>query len=255
LASAQSTLASNGGDLTQVPPATIAAIDPKEFPDLQTYAGKIREGGTTTNPALYQDAVTNLPKYAAMTDAQWYAVARPNLSMDDFKTLTKQRADLINDTGSNAPGSLNLPAINDIVSHRLESMGFSANPKITGTMWEGNVDTAGASRVAEIRQFINDGLLAAQKQAGRKFNEGEIATFVDGQFARSVTLQNKLSFGLFSFPRAPTTINMLTMDSSQIPNDTWFKLQDDFAAHGVPNPTHGQMLGAYWRFKNAQSGQ
>ncbi|MFM0071847.1 transglycosylase SLT domain-containing protein [Paraburkholderia sediminicola] len=257
LASAQASILQAKGDLTQVPATMLASVNPKDVPDLLSYAGKIREGGTTTNPALYQDVVTNLPKYAAMSDAQWYSTAQPNLSADDFKTLTKQRADVINDTGSNAPGSLNLSAINDVVSQRLTSMGINPSPKMAGYKLGDIAHTAGydvdlGTRVAAIRQFINDGILDAQKQAGRKFTEGEIATFVDGQFARSVTLHNSLSFGLFSIDRGTQTYNMLTTDNREVPDDVWKKLRDDFWANGVSDPTYGQMMGAFWHYKNAQ---
>lgn len=255
LASAQTAILQAKGDLTQVPATVLASVNPKDVPDLLTYAGKIREGGTTTNPALYQDFVTNPQKYASMSDAQWYSLAQPNLSADDFKTLTKQRADIVNNTGSNAPGSLNLSAINDVVSQRLTSMGINPNPKMAGYKWDPNFNVDIGSRVAAIRQFINDGLLEAQKQAGRKFTEGEIANFVDGQFARSVTMQNKLDLGAFTIARGFRAANMLTTDTSEIPDDVYQKLQADFKASGVTEPTQGQMLGAYWHFKTTQARQ
>jgi soluble lytic murein transglycosylase len=253
LASAQASILQAKGDLTQVPSTVLAGVDPKEMPGLLDYAGKIREGGTTTNPALYQDIVTNPQKYATMPDAQWYSTAQPNLSAEDFKTLTKQRADLINDTGSNAPGSLNLHAVNETLSQRLQSMGFNPYVKAKGPFWDGNVNADEVSKVGAIRQFVNQSILDAQQQAGKKFTEAEIESHIDALFTKSVTFRRQLDLGFASFDRGSITENMMSMSADDIPSDVYRKLAADFSAQGVPNPTSGQLLGAYWHFKNAQS--
>lgn len=249
VAQVQRTLEANRGQWSSINPADIDAVNPKDVPGLQTYAKQISEGTNVTNTALYQTLVTTPQLMAGMTNDQWQTQAQ-NLSVDDFKTLSKQRADLINNTGSNAPGSLNLRAVNETLSQRLQTMGINPYPKSTGF----NSDPDGVSQVGAIRQFVNQSILDAQAQAGKKFTEGDIENHIDGLFTKSVTFQNALNLGFTSIQRAPTTVNMMSMTPDQIPDDVKPKLVADFKSQGVSSPTPGQLLGAYWHFKTAQSG-
>lgn len=248
VAQVQRTLSANRGNWSSINPADLAAVNPKDLPGLQTFAKSMSEGTNTTNTALYQTLVTSPQLMANMTNDQWQTQAA-NLSLDDFKTLSKQRADMINDTGSNAPGSLNLRAVNETLSQRLQTMGINPYPKSTGF----NSDPDAVSQVGAIRQFVNQSLLDAQHQAGKKFTEADIESHIDGLFAKSVTFQNRLDFGFGSIQRAPTTTNMMSMTPDQIPDDVLPKLKADFKSNGVPNPTPGQLLGAYWHFKTASA--
>ncbi|PQV51869.1 hypothetical protein [Paraburkholderia sp. BL21I4N1] len=248
VAQVQRTLSANRGNWSSINPADLAAVNPKDLPGLQTFAKSMSEGTNTTNTALYQTLVTTPQIMANMTNDQWQVQAQ-NLSVDDFKTLSKQRADLINNTGSNAPGSLNLRAVNETLSQRLQSMGMNPYPKSTGF----NADPDAVSQVGSIRQFVNQSILDAQQQAGKKFTEVDIEKHIDGLFTKSVTFQNHLDLGFMSIPRPDTTVNMMSMTPDQIPDDVRPKLVADFKSNGVPNPSPGQLLGAYWHFKTAQS--
>jgi len=246
VAQVQRTLAANRGNWSAINPADLAAVNPKDLPGLQTFAKNMSEGTNTTNTALYQTLITSPQIMANMTNDQWQLQAQ-NLSVEDFKTLSKQRADLINDTGSNAPGSVNLRAMNETLTQRLQTMGINPFPKSTGF----NSDPDGVTQVGAIRQFVMNDILDGQKQAGKKFTEAEIEKRIDTLFTKSVTFQNRLDLGVASIPRAPTTLNMMSMTPDQIPDDVKPKLVADFKANGVPNPTPGQLLGAYWHFKTA----
>lgn len=248
VAQVQRTLEANHGNWSSINPADLAAVNPKDMPGLQTYAKSMSEGTNSTNTALYQTLVTQPQLMAGMTNDQWQTQAQ-NLSVDDFKTLSKQRADLINNTGSNAPGSLNLRAVNETLSQRLQTMGMNPYPKSTGF----NSDPDAVSQVGAIRQFVNQSILDAQQQAGKKFTEGDIENHIDTLFTKSVTFQNKLDLGVMSFNKAPTTFNMMSMTPNDIPDDVKPKLVADFKAQGVANPTPGQLLGAYWHFKTASN--
>jgi soluble lytic murein transglycosylase len=248
VAQVQRTLASNRGNWASINPADLAAVNPKDLPGLQTYAKNMSEGTNTTNTALYQTLVTSPQIMAGMTNDQWQVQAQ-NLSVDDFKTLSKQRADLINNTGSNAPGSLNLRAVNETLSQRLQTMGINPYPKSTGF----NSDPDAVSQVGGIRQFVNQSILDAQHQAGKKFTEADIEQHIDSLFTKSVTFQNHLDLGFMSIKRDPTTLNMMSMTPGDIPDDVLPKLKADFKANGVSNPTPGQLLGAYWHFKTASN--
>jgi soluble lytic murein transglycosylase len=223
-------------------------VNPKDVPGLQTYAKSMSEGTNTTNTALYQTLVTSPQIMAKMTNDQWQVQAQ-NLSVDDFKSLSKQRAELINNTGSNAPGSLNMRAVNETLSQRLQSMGMNPYPKMTGF----NSDPDAVSQVGAIRQFVNQSILDAQHQAGKKFTEADIEQHIDGLFTKSVTFGNVLDLGIAKIPRANTTLNMMSMTPNDIPDDVLPKLKADFKSNGVSNPTPGQLLGAYWHFKTASN--
>jgi soluble lytic murein transglycosylase len=248
VAQVQRTLSANRGNWASINPADLAAVNPKDLPGLQSFAKNMSEGTNTTNTALYQTLVTSPQIMANMSNDQWQVQAQ-NLSVDDFKTLSKQRADLINNTGSNAPGSLNLRAVNETLSQRLQTMGINPYPKSAGF----NSDPDAVSQVGAIRQFVNQSILDAQQQAGKKFTEADIEQHIDGLFAKSVTFQNHINLGFMTIDRAPSTLNMMSMGPSDIPDDVLPKLKADFKSNGVPNPTPGQLLGAYWHFKTASA--
>jgi soluble lytic murein transglycosylase len=248
VAQVQRTLAANRGNWSSINPADLAAVNPKDLPSLQSFAKNMSEGTNTTNTALYQTLVTSPQIMANMTNDQWQVQAQ-NLSVEDFKALSKQRADLINDTGSNAPGSVNMRAMNETLTQRLQTMGINPYPKSTGF----NSDPDAVSQVGAIRQFVMTDILDGQKQAGKKFTEAEIEKRIDTLFTKSVTFGNVLDLGIAKIQRAPTTQNMMSMTPDQIPDDVLPKLKADFKSNGVPNPTPGQLLGAYWHFKTASN--
>lgn len=240
------TLAQNRGNINAVSPADLANLNPDDLTDVLSFSKKMSEGTNTTNTALYQTLVTQPKLMSDMSDAQWQTQA-PNFSVDDYKHLTQMRADLINNTGTNAPGSVNLRAVNETLSQRLQSMGIDPYPKSKGF----GADPDAVTRVGAIRQFAMQSLLDAQKQAGKKFTEADIEDHIDNLFAKSVTFHNVLQVGPWSMQRPDRTMNMLSMAPSDIPDDTRTKLMSDFAAHGIPRPTPGQLLGAYWMLKTA----
>lgn len=240
------TLAQSRGDINSVSPADLANLNPNDLTDVLSFAKKMSEGTNATNTALYQTYITQPKLLSSMSDAQWQTQA-PNFSIDDFKHLTQIRAELINNTGSNSPGSVNLRAMNETLSQRLQSMGIDPYPKSKGF----GSDPEAVTRVGAIRQFVMQSMLDAQKDAGKKFTEADIENHIDGLFAKSVTFHNVLQIGPWSVQRPDRSMNMLSMSPNDIPDDTRAKLMADFAAHGVAKPTPGQLLGAYWQFKTA----
>jgi soluble lytic murein transglycosylase len=241
------TLSQNRGKISSVNPADLAALNPADLEGVMKFSESMAKGTNATDTALYQTFITNPKMLSSMTADQWQTQA-PNFSVDDFKHLSQIRADLINNTGTNAPGSVNLRAMNETLTQRLQTMGINPYPKSVGF----NSDPDGVSQVGAIRQYVTQSILDAQKEAGKKFTESDIENHIDGLFAKSVTFQNKLDFGAFSMNRPDTTFNMMSMTPNQIPDDVLPKLKADFKANGVPSPTPGQLLGAYWHFKTSQ---
>jgi soluble lytic murein transglycosylase len=237
----------NRGNVNALDATALAKLNPVDIPDVLDYARKISQGTNTTNTALYQTFITSPKMMAQMTNDQWQTQA-PNFSVDDFKHLSQIRADLINNTGSNSPGSINLRAMNETLTQRLQSMGINPYPKATGF----GADPETMARVGAIRQFVTQDLLDAQKEAGKKFTEADIADHIDQLFTKSVTFGHTLNIGPWAIQRPDTTMNMMSMRPADIPDDVRATLTADFRAHGVANPTPGQMLGAYWQMKTAQ---
>lgn len=236
----------NRGNVNALDPSALAKLNPVDIPDVLDYARKVSQGTNSTNTALYQTFITTPKMMADMTNDQWQTQA-PNFSVDDFKHLTQIRADLINNTGSNSPGSINLRAMNETLTQRLQSMGINPYPRATGF----GADPETMARVGAIRQFVTSDLLDAQKQAGKKFTEADIADHIDQLFTKSVTFGHTLNIGPWAIQRPNTTMNMMSMTPADIPDDVRATLVSDFRAHGVANPTPGQMLGAYWSMKSA----
>lgn len=241
------TLEQNRGNIATVAPTDLAKLNPTDIPDVLSYAKNISEGTNTTNTAMYQTFITTPKMLSDMSNAQWQTQA-PNFSVDDFKHLTQVRADLINNTGSNSPGSINLRAMNESLTQRLQTVGIDPYPKSRGY----GSDPDAVAHVGEIRQFVMNSLLDAQKQVGKKFTEADIENHIDGLFAKSVTFGHTLNIGPWAIQQAPTTVNLMSMAPSDIPDDVMPKLKSDFAAQGVKSPTSGQLLGAYWQMKTAQ---
>jgi soluble lytic murein transglycosylase len=237
----------NRGNVNALDPVALAKLNPADIPDVLDYARKVSQGTNATNTALYQTFITTPKMMADMTNDQWQTQAQ-NFSVDDFKHLSQIRADLINNTGSNSPGSINLRAMNETLTQRLQSMGINPFPKATGF----GADPETMARVGAIRQFVTQDLLEAQKEAGKKFTEADIANHIDSLFTKSVTFGHTLNIGPWAIKRPDTTMNMMSMTPADIPDDVRATLISDFRAHGVANPTPGQMLGAYWQMKTAQ---
>lgn len=243
LSQAQTTLLQNGGDMAGVSPLVISAMDPKDVPGLTEYAGKIRQGGTTTNEALYADIVTHMEKYTALSDQQWYAITRPNLSAVDFKTLTAQRADALNAVPSNGPGNVNLSALNATLDQRLTTMGLDPHPPMNGP----HADTDMASRVDAIRSLVTQNVYEAQRQANRKFSQDEVAKQIDLTLLQTAPTEH---WSLFGGTQTGNTA-VATMTADDIPAAVNNRILADFRTLGVLNPTSGQRLGLYWHMQNA----
>lgn len=237
----------NRGNVNALDPSALSKLNPADIPDVLDYARKISQGTNATNMALYQTFITTPKMMSDMSNDQWQTQA-PNFSTDDFKHLSQLRADLVNNTGSNSPGSINQRAMNETLTQRLQSMGINPYPKATGY----GADPETMARVGAIRQFVMSDLLDAQKQAGKKFTEADIADHIDSLFTKSVSFGHTLNIGPWAIQRPNTTVNMMSMTPADIPDDVRSTLISDFRAHGVANPTPGQMLGAYWSMKTTQ---
>ena len=137
--------------------------------------------------------------------------------------------------GANGPGDINSGAIKQTLDARMRMLGIDPTPKD-----DGGKD---AARVGAIRQFVDQYFIGAQREAGKKFTDAEVAQHLDGLFAKNATFR-----GWFSDSSGP----MLGMKAGDIPSADRDALKAAFKRRGVDDPTDAQILNAYWTMKVAK---
>lgn len=220
----------NGGRFSDLPPALVAAIPPKEVDNVMNFAGRVAKGDDVTSPLLYQRLTENPQALKGLSEAEFFALRR-ELSEADFKHFSNERAKLLGAKGSGqgGAGDLNSSAINASLNDRLRQMKMDPTPK------DGSDD---ALRVGTVRKFVNDYFIRAQQEAGKKFTDAEVAQHLDGLFAHSTQLR-----GWFSSTTAP----IFGMKPGDIPGDDRKRIDVALKRQGVENPSDAQVLELYWR--------
>jgi soluble lytic murein transglycosylase len=229
VATAMRGIIQNGGRFSDLPVSIRAAVPPKEVDNLLVFAKKIANGDDSTNLWLYAKLAGSHERLARMSDNEFFALRR-ELSEADFKHFAGERAKLLGGApGSNGPGDLNTQAIKQSLDERLRMLQIDPTPKDDGG--------SDAARVGAIRRFVDQYFMAAQREAGRKFTDAEVAQHLDALFAKNVTFR-----GLFSNSSGP----MLGMKVGDIDSDTRDSIKAAFKRRGIDNPTDAQILNAYW---------
>lgn len=224
-------LRQNGGNWAALSPAIRNAIPADKLVDLQSQAGRMAAGiPVKTDMALYGGLVAHPEQLASMDEASFKAL-ETRIADGDMRHLADLRAKQINptQTDSKDPGNLDNAAIKNVVDVRLTTLGIDPTPA-PKDMKEG-------ARVGAIRQYINQSLLDAQRGAGRRFNEAEIADHVDKLFSRNATKS-----GWFSDSSAP----VLTMKAGDIPSEARDGIKEGLRRAGISDPTDGQVLAKYY---------
>lgn len=235
VATAMRAIVENGGRYTDLPASVRGAVPPKEVDNLIGFAQKISKGDDSTSPWLYNKLASNSDALARMTDDQFYALRR-ELSEADFKHFANERAKLNGGApGANGPGDLNSQAIKQTLDGRLRMLRIDPTPKD-----DGGDD---AARVGAIRQFVDQYFLTAQREAGKKFTDAEVAQHLDALFAKNATFK-----GFFTSSSGP----MLGMKAGDIDGATKDSIKAAYKRQGIDSPTDAQILNAYWNFKVAR---
>lgn len=231
-AEAMRQIVGNGGHFADLPASVRGAIPPKEVDNVLNFAGRVAKGEDVTSPMLYARLSSDPGQLARMSDAQFFMLRR-ELSESDFKHFANERAKQMGGvTGANGPGDLNSAAIKQTLDARMRVLGMDPTPKDDGG--------ADAARVGAVRQFVDQYFFAAQREAGKKFTDAEVAHHVDALFSKNATLR-----GWFSDSSGP----MLGMKSGDIPTADRDALKAAFKRRGVDAPTDAQLLNAYWTLK------
>lgn len=232
VATAMRGIIENGGRYTDLPVSVRSALPPKEVDNLISFSQKIAKGDDSTSLWLYNELTSNPDQLAKMSDDEFFALRR-ELSETDFKYFSKERAKLMGTSaGGNEADDLNTQAIKQNLDERLWMIGInpSPSPKFNGGK--------AAERVGGIRKFVKDYFRDAQREAGKKFNDAEVAQHLDKLFAKNLPFR-----GMFS----PSSGPMIGMEVSNIPEGDKLAIKDAFKKHGVADPTDAQILDVYWK--------
>lgn len=228
VANAMRGVVENGGRYSDLPVSLRTALPPEKIDTVMNFAQKISKGDDSTNLWLYNKLESNPDALARMSDDQFFAL-RGELSDSDYKHFASQRGKQLNATENNGPGSLNSVAIKQTLDDRIRMLGLDPSPK----------DGSGeAERVGGIRKFVNDYFATAQREAGKKFTDAEVAQHIDLLFARNTTFR-----GYFSDTSGP----MLTMKTGDIPSEDKSAIKAAFKRNGVDKPTDAQIMDIYWK--------
>ena len=158
------------------------------------------------------------------------------MSEADFKHFSNERAKRTGSApGSNGPGDLNTQAIKQTLDERLRMLQIDPTPKDDGG--------SDAARIGGMRRFVDQYFMAAQREAGKKFTDTEVAQHVDALFARNATFR-----GWFSNSSGP----MLGMKVSDIEGTAKDSIKAAYKRQGIDNPTDAQIMNAYWNAKVAR---
>lgn len=235
VANAMRAVIQNGGRFSDLPASVRGSIPPKEVDNVLAFAQKISKGDDTTSLFRYGQLTNNPQMLAQMSDSEFFALRR-ELSESDFKHFSNERAKLTGGApGGNGPGELNSGAIKQSLDERLRMLKIDPSPKDDGG--------ADAARIGGIRRFVNQYMAAAQREAGKKFSDVEVAQHLDSLFAKNTTFR-----GWFSDKSAPT----LGMTASDIDSKDKDGIKAALKRAGVDSPTDAQIMNAYWNMKFAR---
>jgi len=237
-AQAMQWLSKNGGRYSQMPANLRANVPPKEVDNLMNYGQRVSKGDDITNPVLFQKMAVDDNWLKDMTDAQFYMHSR-QLSQADAEQMALRRGKLMNkEPGTKGPDDLDSAGVNGILNNRLQQIGIDPTPKDA---------SSDAQRVGAIRKFVWDGVLQAQKAAGKKFNDAEMATYIDKMFAQNVKFQTSF----LGIKTGTDSMRLLAMEAGDIPGDVKARLKADFKTMGI-EPTDADLLGAFFQLKAAK---
>jgi len=227
----------NGGSWNSLPPTIRNAVPAGKVDEMLAFGQKVAKGEDRTDPIVFNKMATDDKWLKGMTDAEFYVMSR-KLSESDGQQMAIRRGNLIKGgDAKNNPGDLDYGSFNATLNARLNQMGIDPTPK--------DNDKQGQQRVGAIRQALSSYVLAQQQQAGKKFNDADMAKTLDQAIARQINFRHIGFFGGETIKPE----RLVTMQASDIPDSVLKKLKADFKAAGVPSPSDGDLLGAYLSLK------
>jgi soluble lytic murein transglycosylase len=220
----------SGWRLSNLPTQVRANIPPKELENIQNYFKKMAKGDDTTDLRIY-DNLTNHPELLGKMSGDAFYALRQALSESDLQHFSNEREKITKKSASDLKDAsdLNTQAIKSGLDDRLRMIGIDPTPKSDGG--------AGDMQVGGIRKYVNDYMLSAQHEAGKKFTDSEVNQQLDGLFAKNAVVK-----GFFSDSSKP----MIGMKVGDIPSEDRQGIKDALKRSGNDNPTDAQILNVYW---------
>lgn len=240
------------GDVNAIDPRLRAQIKPEDFEKLQTYGRNTADGTyRTTDDATYY-AVMNPTAIRAMSPADVQR-AQLKLSKRDGDQLQSLWQDYHSPAPDKGPTSLDLSLVDGIAENHLAALGINTHPK--------SKDPDGTARIGAIKGAIHRAVLDVQAQTGQKISDYDAMDKVVGQ----LFLKNQ-AFRTGLLGRTHGSQSVLASDYKDIPVDLRGKIEDQLrygplnqqgqrVGRGLGrNPTHGEVLEAYFRNQNWTQG-
>jgi hypothetical protein len=235
-ARAMQALTQNGGRFSELPASVRADLTqyaPDKVDDVLKYGHRIALGDDSTNPAVYL-RLSDPNVLRTLSDSQLYML-RGELSQQDYQHFADERSKLLNPSNSTGPGDLNSSAIKNTLDQRLRELKIDPTPKDDG----GN----DAARVGAIRRYVDEQVLTAQRNSGKKFNDAETTQFIDRLFAQSAQLRGWT--GSYTAPA-------ISAPPGDIPGPVRDQIKAAFKKQGVSDPTDAQILNAFLHWNATQ---
>lgn len=239
LGAAQRWLASNNGDLVNLPPSLRDAVTryaPGDMFNLTRYARTIEKGENVTDMVVYNRLAAHPEEMATLSDVQFESL-RPSLSQSDFKHFATERGNYINGKADQSSSAINTPALNTALNSRLESLGLPVKPDYKNPSSDQNV------QLGSIRKFVRDSIFQAQAQIGKKMTPEEIEGHLDNLFMKSDTIKNWI------FPNE--TKPALSMGIGDIAGSDKDAIKARLIKEGIAAPTDGDILRRYFAVKTS----
>jgi soluble lytic murein transglycosylase len=229
VANAMRAVLENGGSYANLPPQIQGSIPPDKVATIMDYAKKVSDGGVVTDPALY-GRLSDASELMRYSDTEFEAL-RAQLSGEDYKHFAAERGKLRSGQSGNGPGDLNSAAIKSVLDNRLAALGLDPTPK--------KATSGEAVRVGAIRRFVNQQVIQAQREHGKKFTDSETEQFIDGLISK--TTAYKTFFGEETRP-------MLGAKVGDIQQDLKDNIRSSLKARGLSEPSDSDILNVYWTY-------
>jgi soluble lytic murein transglycosylase len=226
-------LEKNGGNYLALPQDLRNAIPADDLSKVHSFARSKQEGRKESNLVIYNHLAANPDLLVGLSEDQYQKLA-PELSDADFKHFATQRASLLKPTAGDSPDSLDSGSVNASLNNLLSQLNIDTTPK--------DADEAGKARLGTIRKFVNDSLLNAQAQSGKRFKDAELNSYISGLFAKSVTFRKTF----MGFEHGTDSKQLMNATINDIDSTIKDQIRAAFAKNGIDNPTDGQILGSYF---------
>lgn len=239
---AQQWLAQNNGNIAALPPQLRQAVlqyAPGKIDDLGNYAGKIADPVRADNLTAYNQAIGHPEEMAKMNDATFESFIKQNFTQRTARALARERQDQLDGKTDTTAEGLNRPAINSTLNNALAALKIPTAPT-KGAQW----GDAEKERIGGIRAFVDQSILAEQKQTGKKMTVADVQQHINKLFATDVTFKNTLWYGVEG---AATSEKLMAMKMPDLPAGAADGLRKSLIAGGNRAPTDTDVLNLYRR--------